>query len=75
MGDGSAPAHPDERPQALDRRCEVTTHGLYLLTLWEAVQRAEASGFTNFAQALRSELGAEMMRTNRKHFIAFVLSL
>jgi hypothetical protein len=53
----------------------MSAHGLYLLTLWQAIQRAEESGFNGFAAALRSELAAEMMRANRKHFFAFMLSL
>jgi hypothetical protein len=53
----------------------MSPHGIYLLTLWQAIQTAEQSGFDSFAAALRSELASEMMRTNRRHFLAFVLSL
>ena len=53
----------------------MTTYGIYLYTVWQAIQKAEASGFHSFAQALRCELAAEMMRARRQHFVGFVLSL
>ena len=48
---------------------------LYILTLWQGIERAEQAGYLSFATALRTELAAELLKADRKTFFRTILSI